>query len=208
MLDQLTRRHLFGSGARGAGALVLGGSAAGLLAANAEANPPAASIGAVAASDLAYVRLFVGVELLMVDFYTDAVASKHLRGATLADARLALVNEGEHYKYLAAVVGSTGVAALTAADVNFTYPSGAFFTATSVTKLANTLELLALGAYLGAAGNIANLVVAAAVAQITANEAQHLAAFSLHDGQPAYHAAFPDPLTIEEASDALAAYTS
>ena len=208
MLDQLTRRHLFGSGVRGGAALVLGGTAAGVLAASADAYPPAASIGAIAASDLAFVRLLVGVELLMVDFYTEAVASRHLRGGALADARLALVNESEHYKYLAAVVGSTGGLALTAADVNFSYPSGAFFTAASVTGLANTLEQLTLGAYLGAGGNIANQVVAAAVAQITANEAQHLAALALRVGQPAYQDAFPDPLTIEEASDALAAYTS
>ena len=152
--------------------------------------------------------MLVGVELLMVDFYTDAVASQHLRGAALADAELALVNEGEHYNYVAAIAAATGVAALTAADINFTYPSGAFFTAKSVTKLAITLEQLALGAYLGAAGSIANPVVAAAVAQITANEAQHLAAFSLHAEQAAYHDAFPEPMTIEEASDALDAYTS
>jgi len=208
MLEPLTRRRLFGSGARGGAAVLLGGSAAGVLAATAHATPPAAALGAVGAADLAYVRMLIGAELLLVDFYTEAVASKRLRGRSLADARLALINEGEHYNYLAAVVGSTGAAALTAADVNFTYPNGAFFTAASVTKLAGTLEQLALGAYLGAAGNIANPVVAAAVTQITANEAQHLAAFSLRAGQPAYHDAFPDPLTIEEASDALAAYTS
>jgi len=47
-----------------------------------------------------------------------------------------------------------------------------------------------------------------AVAQITANEAQHLSAFSIHSGNPAFHEAFPDVLTIAEASDALDAYTS
>jgi hypothetical protein len=208
MLEQLTRRRLLGSGARGGAAVLLGGSAAGVLAAAAHAAPPAAAIGAVGAGDLAYVRMLIGAELLLVDFYTDAVASKHLHGRSLADTRLALINEGEHYSYLAAVVGSTGAVALTAADVNFTYPGGAFFTAASVTKLAATLEQLALGAYLGAAGNITNQVVAAAVSQMTANEAQHLAALSLRVGQPAYHDAFPAPLTIEEASDALAAYTS
>jgi hypothetical protein len=91
MFDQLTRRHLFGTGARSGAALLLGGSAAGVLAANADASPPAAAIGAIAASDLAYVRLLIGAELLMVDFYTEAVASKHLHGRSLADARLALI---------------------------------------------------------------------------------------------------------------------
>lgn len=208
MADRLTRSRFLGASARGGAALVVGGTAAGVLAQAAQASPPAAAIGSVSASDLAYVRLLVGLELLMVDFYTEAIASKHLQGAVRADAKLALVNEGEHYPYLAAVVASGGGVALTAADINFTYPTGAFFTAASVTKLAITLEQIAVGTYLGVAGNIANPTVAAAIAQITANEAQHLAAFSLRSGHAAYRQAFPDPLPIEEASNALATYTS
>jgi|SRR5665213_1976597 len=208
VVSRLTRAQLVGGGVKGGTALLLGGAASGILAAGAQANPPAASIGAIPASDLAYVRLLISVELLAVDFYQHAVASKHLQGQALSDAKLAFINENEHYAYLAAAIASAGAAALTAADINFSYPAGGFFTAASVTKLATTLEQLALGSYLGAAGNLSNPVLAAAVAQITANEAQHLAAFSLHLRQPAFRQAFPDPMTIEEASNALGAYTS
>jgi Ferritin-like domain len=208
MSGRFTRSALLGTGARSSAALLLGGSAVGVLAATAEADPPAGPLGAISASDLAYVRLLIAVELLMANFYTEAIASKHLQQKALADARLALINEGEHYTYLAAVLTSTGLVALTAADVNFNYPQASFYTAASVTGLAVTLELVALGSYLGAAGNIANPVLQSAVAQITANEAQHFSAFALHSGQRAFEQGFPQVLTIQEASDALDAYTS
>jgi hypothetical protein len=205
---ELTRAQLLGGGAKGGAALLLGGAASGLLASSAQANPPAASLGTIPASDLAYVRLLIAVELLTVDFYTQGIASQHLRPQPLADAQTALINENEHYDYLAAAIASAGGVALTAADVNFTYPQSGFYTAASVIKLAATLEQLALGAYLGVAGNLADPVLQAAVAQITANEAQHLAAFAQRSAQPAFRQAFPDPMTIEEASNALDAYAS
>ena len=208
MTGRLTRAQLLGGGARGGAALLLAGSASALLASSAQANPPAASLGAIPAGDLSYVRLLIAVELLTVDFYTHAIASRHLRLEPLADARTALINEGEHYGYLSAAITSGGGVALTAADVNFTYPANGFYTAASVIRLASTLEQLALGAYLGAAGNIADPVLQAALAQMTANEAQHLAAFAQRSRQPAFIQAFPDPLTIEEASNALDAYAS
>jgi len=205
---ELTRAQLLGGGAKGGAALLLGGAASGLLASRAQADPPATSLGTVPASDLAYVRLLIAVELLTVDFYTHAIASEHLRPQPLAEAQIAFINENEHYDYLAAAIASGGEVALTAADVDFAYPQGGFYTAAAVIELASTLEHLALGAYLGAAGNLADPVLQAAVAQITANEAQHLAAFAQRSRRPPFRQAFPDPLTIEEASDALDAYTS
>jgi hypothetical protein len=208
MTASLTRTELLSRGMRGGAALLAGGSAFGALAAAAQATPPSASLGALGAADLAYTRLLIGVELLLIDFYTSAIAAKHLGPPALADARLALTNETEHYDFLAYVLTFAGQAPLTAANVDFTYPSGAYYTAASVTGLALTLETLALGAYLGAAGNVTNPVLAAGVAQITANEAQHLCAFSRRGRQPPFHDAFPPPLTIAEASDALDSYTS
>jgi len=200
----LTRNQFFGAGF----ALVAGATALGLEPATALAQPPAGAPGAIPAGDLAYVRLLIGVELLAADFYTEAIASKHLRGRGNEDAVTALVNENEHYDYLGFLVKSGGGVPLTAADVNFSYPTGAFYTAKSVLALATTLEQLSLGAYLGAAGNVANPVVQSVIAQITATEAQHLSAFSLRSGGTAFHGAFPPAMTIEEASDALGAYTS
>jgi hypothetical protein len=206
--DTLTRSQLFSSGLRGGAALLATGSALGALADSAGAAPPTGALGVLPAGDLAYTRLLIGVELLTIDFYAHAIGSKHLRSGTLADANVALINETEHYTYLAGAITSAGGTPLTAADISFTYPTGSFFTAGSVTGLAVLLELISLGAYLGAAGNLTAVVLRTAVAQITANEAQHLSAFSNHSGNPAFHDAFPDQLTIAEASDALDAYTS
>jgi hypothetical protein len=207
MNARLTRSQLFSSGARSGAVLALAGSGLGALAGSAEAAPPSGSTGALA-GDLAYARLLTVVELLLVDFWTEAIASKHLSGKALTSADLVLVNESEHYAYLAGVLTEVGLVPLTAADVNFTYATGAFYTTASVLGLAVTLETLALGAYLGAAGNVVNPVLQQAVAQITANEAQHLSVVSRGAGQPAFHDAFPAAMTISEASDALDTYTS
>src|SRR5579859_8117003 len=155
MHARLTRSQLFSSGARGGVALALAGSVLGALAGSAEAAPPSGATGAFA-GDLAYARLLTVVELLLVDFWTEAIASKHLSGKALTSANLVLINESEHYAYLAGVLTDVGLVPLTAADVNFTYATGAFYTTASVTRLAVTLERLALGAYLGVAGNLVN----------------------------------------------------
>ena len=207
-MNSLTRSQLFSSGLRGGAALLATGSVLGALADTAGAAPPTGALGALPAGDLAYTRLLIAVELLTIDFYTHAIGSKHLRAGTLNDANVALINETEHYTFLAGAVTGAGGTPLTAADITFSYPAASFFTAHSVTGLAVLLELLSLGAYLGAAGNVTSPVLQTAVAQITANEAQHLSAFSIHSGNPAFHEAFPDVLTIAEASDALDAYTS
>jgi hypothetical protein len=208
MTAELTRSQLLRGGVRGGATLLVAGSALGAYAVSAQAAPPSGAVGPLAAADLANTRLLIGVELLLIDFYTNAIASRHLRADAEADARLALINEAEHYDYLSFVLTSAGLVALTSADVDFTYPAGAYYTADSVTALAVTLETLALGAYLGAAGNLTNPVLAGAVAQIGANEAQHVSVFSQHAKQPAFHDAFPAPLTTAEASDALDGYTS
>jgi hypothetical protein len=207
-MDTLTRSQLLSSGLRGGAALLATGSVLGALADTAGAAPPTGALGVLPAGDLAYTRLLIAVELLAIDFYTHAIGSGHLRVATLSDANVALINETEHYTYLAGAITGAGGTPLTAADISFTYPARSFFTAGSVTGLAVLLELLSLGAYLGAAGNLTSPVLQSAVAQITANEAQHLSAFSSHSGNPPFHDAFPDALTIAEASDALDAYTS
>jgi hypothetical protein len=203
----VTRSQLFSSGARGATTLALVGSGLGALAGRADAAPPSGATGTLA-GDLAYTRLLTVVELLLVDFWTEAIASKHLGGKALASAKLVLINESEHYAYLAGVLTEVGLVPSTAEDVNFTHATGAFYTAASVKHLAVTLETLALGAYLGAAGNLVNPALQLAVAQITANEAQHLSVVTHADGQPVFHDAFPAAMTISEASDALDAYTS
>ena len=138
MTAELTRSQLLRGGVRGGATLLVAGSALGALAGSAQAAPPSGAVGPLAAADLASTRLLIGVELLLIDFYTNAIASRHLRADAEADARLALINEAEHYDYLSFVLTSAGLVALTSADVDFTYPAGAYYTADSVTALAVT----------------------------------------------------------------------
>jgi hypothetical protein len=206
--QRLTRAELFSGGARAGTALALAGAGLGAFAARAGATPPNDALGLLPAPDLAYARLLIGWELLTIDFYTHALASKHLDRASADVARLAVANEQAHYTYLAGVLAGAGDVALTAADVSFTYPATGFYTARSVTHLALTLEGLALGTYLGAGGNVATPALSSAIAQIAANEAQHLSVLSLNDGVSAFRDAFPATMTMEDSSNALDNYTS
>ena len=193
---------------RGGVALLAAGTGIGALAASAQATPPDDALGLLPANDLAYARLFAALELLLADFYTHAVAAGHL-GRRAADlARLTLANEQAHYTYLAGVITTAAATPITAADINFSYPTGTFYTAASLVKFAATLEELALGAYLGAAGAIATPGLQGGLAQIAANEAQHLTVIARSAGGAGFQDAFPAPMSMEDASNALDAYTS
>jgi hypothetical protein len=205
---RLTRAHLLSSGVRTGTALLLTGSAFGAMAAAADATPPSDALGVLPAGDLAYARLLSAWELLMIDFYTHALGSGHLDRAAGDVVRLALANEQGHYDYLAGVFTAAGAVPLTSADIDFTYPTGAFYTARSVLRLAVTLEGSVLGTYLGAAGNVATPALASAITQMTVNEAQHLSVLSLRVGTAAFQDAFPATMTMEDSSNALDSFTS
>jgi hypothetical protein len=158
--------------------------------------------------DLATLRLLITVELLGGDFYTNAVAADPYRGAAAKELKLALANEREHYAALSAIFTSAGQVPATADDIDFSYPKGAFKTTGAVTKLAVTLETLFLGAYLGAAAGVQTATLVRPVAQIAANQAQHLSVFSQLLGRSGFKAAMPAPLTIDVVTQALAEYTS
>jgi len=206
--ERLTRADLLSGGRRTGAALLLAAGGLGAFAAAAGATPPDDALGALPAGDLAYVRLLVAWELLAIDFYTHALGSRHLDRESADVMRLALANEQAHYMYLAGVMAGSGLLAATAADIDFSYPGGAFFTARSVTRLALTLERLALGAYLGAGGNVATPALAQALSQIAANEAQHLSVISLRGRAAAFQDAFPATMTMADSSNALDTYTA
>ena len=75
-------------------------------------------------------------------------------------------------------------------------------------KFARQLEELMLGAYLGAIAGIQTDSVKAGLAQIAASEAQHLSYFNATGGAKAFRNSFPSPLTIDQASNALDAFTA
>jgi hypothetical protein len=158
-------------------------------------------------NDLAYLRMLISTELLGADFYKNAVAAQPYQGAAAKELKLALANERDHYTALATVFTSAGQAPATTDDIDFSYPKGSFATTGAVTKLAITLETLFLGAYLGAVAGVQSTSLHQPLAQIAANQAQHLAVFSQLLGRPGFKAALPAPLTIDVVTQALTAYT-
>jgi hypothetical protein len=158
----------------------------------------AAALGAVPPdADLAWARLLVATELLLDDFYTRAIAA-----GTAGPLHEARANERAHYRGLAALMSGAGQTPAQSGDIDFSYPRAAFSGTAAVGRLGGALERMQLGAYLGAADAASSEPLRGIAARIGANEAQHLTMF-----EP-FHSSFPTALTIEQASDALGAYTS
>src|SRR2546427_7140302 len=123
-----TRRALLHTGLAG-GALLLA---------------PAAARGASTPdSDLAYLRLLVGVELLAGDFYDRALASGKLDAETRRLVTRIRGDERAHYTGLANLLTSLGGTPATARDVHLSYPAGAFASQSAAPKLAPRIQELA-----------------------------------------------------------------
>jgi len=197
----LSRAQLFSRGARTGAALLVTGSALGPLASSAAADT-------FDDNDLSYLRLLVGTELLGVDFYTNAISAKHLKATGARYLRDALLNEKQHYQSLASFITGSGVVPATADDVDFSYPEATFTSAGEIVKAAVRLESSFLGAYLGAVDAVHANALKQPLARIAANQAQHLATFTQMLGGRPFALSFPAALTIDQASNALDAYTS
>jgi hypothetical protein len=194
-----SRAELISRGAKGGAALLVAGSGAGVLAGAASAALPD--------NDLAYLRLLIGCELLGADFYAKAQQAKPYDAPGMELLARAAFNEGEHYASLADALTAAGQTLETADDVDFTYPKATFTSVAGVTRAAVALETAFVGAYLGAVGGIQSPALAQPLARIAASQAQHLAVFTRLLGRRSFELSFPTALTIDAASDALAAYT-
>jgi ferritin-like protein len=182
--------------------LLLAGSALGGL-----ASPAAAATGPSDA-DLAYARLLVAVELLALDFYGKAIGSRRFEVGVLRELRVARADERRHYDASAAILTSANQVPATAADIDFSYPKGAFASRASIVRLGIRLESLSLGAYLGAVEGYEAGPYRRRAAQAAANESQHLSVLSAAVGGRRIGAAFPEALSIDRVSDTLDRYTS
>ncbi len=201
MTGQLSRAQLLSRGAIAGTGFLAAGSATGFLAA-------AAAAETIPDGDLAYARLLVGAELLASDFYAQAIASKQLTGDSLKYAKRALFNEQEHYRAMAQVLDGAGQPPAVAEDFDFAYSKGAFASKGSIAKLGVTLETAFVGAYLGAVAGLETDALKQTVARIAASEAEHLSVLARLSGAGPIGISFPEPLTIDEASDALDAFAS
>lgn len=185
------------------------------LAAGAAALAGAAGLGALAApagaalpdNDLAYLRLLIGCELLGADFYAKAQEAKPYDPPGMQLLQRAAFNEREHYASLADALTAAGQTPATADDVDVTYPKATFTSVGGVTRAAVDLETIFLGAYLGAIGGLQSSALAQPLARMAASQAEHLSVFTRLLGRRSFELSFPAALTIDEASDALAAYT-
>jgi hypothetical protein len=187
---ETTRAAFLSRGAKGGLALVAGGS---LL-----AVAQGTALGAVKA-DTDIAKLAATAELLAIDFYRKAIASKKFRGDELGYMGAALANERAHYKALAGVLGAQAPKGL-----RFQYPNGTFRSARSIAKLGQALETAFVGAYMGAVTALESNELKGVAAQIGANESRHLAILSnLAAGRIVPAPALPKVFTAAQATKAV-----
>jgi hypothetical protein len=169
---------------------------------------PSALGDPLADADLAQARLLVAVELLLADFYGRALKAQRFGASGEGALRRALFNETEHLASVSAFLTGAGQPATTADDIDFSYPAKTFGSRGSIARLALELERLALGAYLGAVAAVQASSLKLPLAQIAAVEAQHLSVFAAEATGHALGSSFGEPLSIDQASNALGRYTS
>jgi Ferritin-like domain len=161
--------------------------------------PGRALAGTPSDNDLAWARLLVVAELLAIDFYERSLRSRQTQPREL---RRALADERRHHETVAEFLTAAGQVPPGPGDVDFVYPKHAFSSRRSLVELGARLESVFLGAYLGAVGGLDDDSLKLRAARAAASEAQHLSAFTNRIGP-----AFPRPLPIERASEALDTYT-
>ncbi len=185
-----TRAAFLSRGAKGGLALVAGGSLLALT------EGPA--LGAAGAdSDIA--KLAATAELLAIDFYKKAIASRKFSGDELAYMSAALGNEQAHFKALAGVLGKAAPKGL-----RFKYPRGSFASAKSIGGLGQALETAFVGAYMGAVTALKSNELKGVAAQIGANESRHLSVLSnIAAGRIVPAPALPQVFTAAQATKAV-----
>lgn len=201
MSASITRGQLLARSAKGGAALLVAGSALGQFVDSAAADT-------LPTADLAYARLLVGAELLASDFYSVAIAAANSGPKIAAYLKRAYANEQEHYQSVAEIISSAGLTPAVSGDIDFSYPAGTFASQGSIVRFARQLEDTVLAAYLGAIAGIQTDGLKAGLARIAACEAQHSAYFTTVAGGKTFSLSFPPSLTIDQASNALDAFTA
>jgi len=185
-----TRAQFLRRGATGGVALVAAGSLLGLA--------EGAAFGATDV-DADIAKLAATAELLAIDFYTRAIASKKLKGDELGYLASAMENERAHYAALRGVLKSA-----TPSGLRFKYPAGAFASRKSIGTLGQALETAFVGAYMGAVTALKSNELKGVAAEIGACESRHLSVLSnIAAGQIVPAPALPKVLTAAQATAAV-----
>jgi|SRR5579884_109885 len=155
-----TRAQFLARGTKGGLALVAGGALFGLAEGTAFAKTT---------TDADIAKLAATAELLAIDFYSHAIASKKLSGDELPYLVGARENEQAHYAALKGVLKGA-----TPKDLKFKYPRGAFSSRKSIGMLGQALETAFVGAYMGAVTALQSNELKGVAAEIGACESRHL----------------------------------
>ncbi len=201
MTSSFSRSALLRRGVQGGGVVLVAGSGIAALAA-------AASAATLPDGDLAYLRLLIGAELLEVDFQSQALASGKLGAASTAIVKQMAADEKAHYNSLAQLQAGGGQTPATSDDIDFSYPKGSFDTEQSILELANSIETVVVGAYMGAIQNVQTPQLRLPIGQIAGNEAQHVGALAALAGKPVIGRAFAPSLQIGAVSTFLDTFES
>jgi rubrerythrin len=123
----------------------------------------------VLSADADLAKVAATAELLAIDFYRHAIASRHFKGDEREYLAAARDNEIEHYDLLKVALGKAAPHGL-----RFRYPNGVFTSRTSVATLGQALETAFLGTYVGAVGSFRSNALKSLAGQIAATESRHL----------------------------------
>ena len=104
----MDRAAFLATGVRSGAAVAIGGVTAGLVAGGAGASTRKVAAAGLVDLDLAIARQAVAAEILVIEFYTQAIASKKIGGDDLKYLKRAQFNEQEHLKAASDVLTAAG----------------------------------------------------------------------------------------------------
>ena len=192
----ITRAQFLRSAGGGGLALLAGGSVLGLA--------QGTALAATSSGDVAIAKLAATAELLAIDFYTRAIASKQLKGDELSYLGAALGNEQAHYAALKGVLG-----AATPKGLHFKYPAGSFASRAKIGMLGQALETAFVGAYMGAVGALQSNELKSVAAEIGACESRHLSVLTNIGANMIVPAPnLPEVLTAAQATKAVSGFVA
>jgi hypothetical protein len=197
MTDTTRAQFLTRAGKAGL-ALVAGGSILGF------AEGTAFASGSRVTSDADIAKVAATAELLAIDFYTRAIASKQLKGDELAYLAGAKANEIAHYDALKGVLKSA-----TPSGLKFKYPVGSFASAKSIGNLGHALETAFVGAYMSAVVAFSSNELKGVAAEIGACESRHLSVLTnIGAGVIVPAPNLPETVTLAAATKAVTGFVA
>ncbi len=155
--------------------------------------------------DVDIANFALTLEYLEADFYALALDSGTLSGDALGVVQNLESHESQHVDALVGLLKSVGATPVD--KPTFTFPADATASEAAILQTAATLEPVGVGAYLGAAPLISSPDILAAAGSIAGVEGEHVVAINWLLGVVPYaNEAFPEALTLDEVSAAVAPF--